>query len=61
MADVISGLFIFLLNEKREKITIKAKDLLAVALCHEIDHLDGVLFIDKANEFYDANATEEEE
>ena len=37
-----------------EKITIKAKDLLAIVLCHEIDHLDGVLFIDKATELFDS-------
>ena len=28
-------------------VKIKADGLLAVAFCHEIDHLDGVLFIDK--------------
>ena len=35
------------LNEKGEKIEITGSGLLARALCHEIDHLDGVLFIDK--------------
>ncbi len=35
------------LNEKGEKIKIKAKDLLAQAICHEVDHLNGVLFTDK--------------
>lgn len=35
------------LNEKGEKIKIKAKELLAQALCHEIDHLNGILFVDK--------------
>ena len=30
-----------------KKVTLKAKDLLAQALCHEIDHLDGYLFVDK--------------
>ena len=35
------------LNEKREKIEIKAKDLLAQAICHEVDHLNGEVFIDK--------------
>ena len=35
------------LNLDGKKITIKAKDLLAQALCHEIDHLDGHLFVDK--------------
>ena len=34
------------LNEKGEKVKIKAKGLLAQALCHEIDHLDGILFVD---------------
>jgi len=35
------------LNEKGEKITIHGEDLLAQALCHEIDHLNGEVFIDK--------------
>lgn len=30
-----------------EKITIEAKDLLARVIQHEIDHLNGILFIDK--------------
>ena len=28
-------------------VKLKAKDLLAQAICHEIDHLNGVLFVDK--------------
>ena len=28
-------------------ITIKAKDLLAQAIAHEVDHLDGVVFVDR--------------
>lgn len=35
-----------------KKIKIKAKDLEAVILSHEIDHLDGVLFIDKVYDVY---------
>ena len=35
------------LNEKGEKIEIKGKDLLAQAICHEVDHLNGEVFIDK--------------
>lgn len=35
------------LNEKGEKIEIAGSGLLARALCHEIDHLNGILFIDK--------------
>ncbi len=34
------------LNLNGEKIRVKGKDLLAQALAHEIDHLDGKLFID---------------
>lgn len=34
------------LNENGEKVKIVAKDLLAQALAHEIDHLNGVLFVD---------------
>ncbi len=30
---------------------IKAQDFLAVILCHEIDHLDGILYKDKAFEY----------
>ena len=35
------------LNEKGEKIEIKAKGLLAQAISHELDHLNGEVFIDK--------------
>ncbi len=35
------------LNVKEEELRIEAEDLLAVALQHEIDHLDGKLFIDR--------------
>ena len=31
-----------------DKYLLKAKGFFARALCHEIDHLDGVLYIDKA-------------
>ena len=36
------------LNRNGEKIVVEGTELLAVALCHETDHLDGVLYIDKA-------------
>ena len=35
------------LDRNGKKITIKAKDLLAQAIAHECDHLDGVEFVDK--------------
>ena len=34
------------LNENGEKVKIKAEELLAQALCHEIDHLNGITFVD---------------
>jgi len=36
------------LNKKGEEFIIEGEGLLARALCHEIDHLDGILFIDKS-------------
>ena len=38
------------LNREGEKIVIVAEGLLARAFQHEIDHLDGILFIDKAED-----------
>ncbi len=35
------------LNRDGKEVIIEGEELLAVALCHEIDHLNGVLFIDK--------------
>ena len=32
-----------------EKYLLKAKGFFARAICHELDHLDGVLYIDKAS------------
>lgn len=34
-------------NEKEKEMRVEAEGLLAVALQHEIDHLDGTLFIDR--------------
>lgn len=35
-------------NRHGENFTITGEGLLARALCHEIDHLDGILYIDRA-------------
>ena len=35
------------LDRNGKKIKIKAKELLAQAICHEVDHLNGEVFIDK--------------
>lgn len=34
-------------NENMEEIIVEGTELLARALCHEIDHLDGILYVDK--------------
>lgn len=35
------------LNEEGKEINFDAEDLFARAICHEVDHLDGILFTDK--------------
>ena len=35
------------LDLEGRRVEIEGEDLLARALCHEIDHLDGILFVDK--------------
>jgi len=32
-------------------ITIRGRDFLAATFCHEIDHLDGIMFTDKARSY----------
>ncbi len=46
------------LNGKGQKIRVTGEGLLAVALCHEIDHLDGILFRDKVIRYVDPEEKE---
>lgn len=39
------------LNENGKEVIVTGEGDLAKCLCHEIDHLDGILFIDKVTEF----------
>lgn len=41
------------MNRKGDEFDISGSGLLARAFCHEIDHLDGKLYIDNAIEMYD--------
>lgn len=41
------------LNRKGEEVFVEGEDILAVALCHEYDHLEGVLFNSKASEIWE--------
>lgn len=36
-------------DENGNEVTLEAQGLLARCICHEIDHLDGILFIDRAD------------
>ena len=59
--------------ERPEKVIVQALDrngdlieyegegILAIAFCHEIDHLDGILFTDKVIEGYEEEDEDEEE
>ena len=40
-------------NRNSDEFYTEGEELLAVALSHELDHLDGVLYTDKATEIYD--------
>ena len=35
------------IDENGEPVTLVAEELLARAICHEVDHLDGILFLDR--------------
>ena len=37
-------------DEDMEEYEIEAEDLFARAICHDLDHLEGILYIDKATE-----------
>ena len=47
------------LNEHMEPVTVEGEELLARALCHELDHLDGHLYTEMAEELYTNEELEE--
>jgi len=50
------------LNENMEEYVLEGEGLLARAICHECDHLSGVLYVDKVEgELEDVSAEFEEE
>ncbi|MFA0815856.1 MAG: peptide deformylase [Anaerofustis sp.] len=49
------------LNEDGEELTIDATGLYKKALCHELDHLEGVLFTDIAEQVFSASEPFEDE
>ncbi len=46
-------------NRYGKEVKIEGTELLARALCHEIDHLNGVIFTDLADEMVDPDEEEE--
>jgi len=46
-------------NRDGENFTIEAEEYMASVFCHEIDHLDGVLYLDKASNVRPYEAEEE--
>lgn len=48
------------LNENMEEFTVEGTELLARALCHEIDHLNGELYVDKVIGELHSNGADEE-
>lgn len=58
MVDRPANLHVRAFDLEGQEITVKAKDLEAIVICHETDHLDGVLFLDKAYDLYTATPEE---
>lgn len=50
---------LYYINENNEEIELEAEGLLARAICHEIDHLDGILYTDKVIEYIKDEEDEE--
>ena len=49
-------------NENMELYEIEGEELLARAICHELDHLDGVMYVDLVEgDIYDVTAEDEDE
>ena len=48
------------LDRNGKEYTVEADGLMARCFCHETDHLNGVLYIDKAEEVFDSDEVEEE-
>ena len=50
------------LNENMEPFEAEGTELLARAICHELDHLEGVMYVDKVEgQLYDVSDEDEEE
>ncbi len=49
-------------DENLERFEIEGTELLARAICHELDHLEGIMYVDKVEgELYDVTNDEDED
>ena len=48
-------------NREGKTMEVEGEGILARAICHETDHLNGILFIDRATEMLDPEQFEEDE
>lgn len=46
-------------NEEGQQVSYEAEGLMARCFCHEIDHLDGIMYVDRAKEMYELETEEE--
>lgn len=49
------------MNQLGEEINVSVEGYVARVFCHEIDHLNGILYTDKANEVFDYVPEDDEE
>lgn len=49
------------LNENGEAVDIEAEGLLKKAICHELDHLDGIMYTDIAENIIDISQIEDDD
>ena len=49
-------------NEEMERYEVEGEGLLARAICHELDHLDGIMYVDKVEgDLYEVGNAEDED
>lgn len=49
------------IDENGDEKSLQATDLLARAICHEVDHLNGILYTDKVIDYVDLEDEQDEE
>ena len=49
------------MNQSGEEVIMNAEGYVARVFCHEIDHLNGILYTDLANEVFDYDPEDDEE